>query len=113
MLLEHEICVGDLYAWDYSTVTHPMPGCNLFKILEDTKSDFSRLIVESVDGCLVFDCGPHCLTTVKRSLERLNVLNSIEPPEENTHERWVYDQEVKNLSKFKDAYDKHLLKEKK
>jgi hypothetical protein len=107
MLLNNEINVGGLYAWDVIGVGEPRLGCNLFTILEDTQSDFGRLIVESLDGCITFSCGEHCLVTAEKAMKRLNILEALGAPEDDSHAKWSYDRELKYLRLFKSAYDLH------
>lgn len=103
---KNEINVGGLYAWD-TKVTEPTLGCNLFTILEDSHSDYGRLLVESLDGCITFSCGEHCLVIAEKAMKRLNVLEALDVPEDDSCAKWSYDRELKYLRLFKSAYDLH------
>jgi len=107
MLLEKEIIVGGLYAWDTSS-TNPAIGCNLFTISEDTKSDCGRLIVTSIDGLRTQSCGEHCLISAETAIKRLEILRNIAIDEYDSHEQWCYDKEVKYLKAFEQAYSTYM-----
>lgn len=104
MLLHNEIKKGGLYAWD-PKVTEPQIGCNLFTIIERCGD---RIIFESIDGKIIETVGSHCLIPAERALQRLRVLNGMEPPKEGSHERRSYDRELKYLTQFKNALDEYI-----
>ena len=107
MLLEKEIIVGGLYAWDTST-TEPHIGCNLFTISEDTKHECGRLIVTSIDGLTTQSCGEHCLVSAETAIKRLEILSNIAIEEYDTHQQWCYDRETKYLKAFEKAYNTYM-----
>lgn len=80
MLLEKEVNIGDLYAWDTS-ICAPRSGCTIFKILEDHKGKKNnRLVVESIDGHVIFTTSPDTLIPMERAIKRLNVLLNLNEP---------------------------------
>ena len=104
MLLHNEIKKGGLYAWDLK-VTEPELGCNLFTII---KVENDRITYESIDGKMMETVGSHCFVPAERALQRLKVLNEIEPPKEGSHERWKYDRELMYLAQFKKSFDEYI-----
>ena len=102
MLTKNEITSEGYYAWDTS-VTEPKIGCNLYRIL--SKDSNGLLTVESLDGCVIMNCGSHCLITAERAMKRLSILKNINPPEDDSHGKWSYDREKKYLEAFESAFN--------
>ena len=106
MLMDNEIKVGELYAWDsVGFCSDPDNGCNLWTI-RDASGDL--LVAESLDGCVITRFGSHCLIPAERSLKRLEILRGMKKPEEKSHELWKYERELKNLTAFETAYNAYV-----
>lgn len=102
MLLNEEVVIGDIYAWD-THITLPDLGCNVFTIIKKEKDNL--VTIESLDGYLRRTVGLHCLMTVEVAFKRLELLRKIEVPE-NSKEKWSYDRELNYLTLFEEAYNK-------
>ena len=106
MLMNNEIKVGEIYAWDtLGLCSNGELGCHLWTI---RSVDEELLTVESLDGGVITRFGSHCLIPAQRALKRLEILRGLEKPESDTHERWKYNREVEHLTAFETAYNAYV-----
>ena len=95
MLLENEIKIGEVYAWDVDTMISSLHiGTYTVKLLS---VDDGAGILESVESGEVFTSSLHHLTSIDRIKRMYDVYASTET--EDSHTKWSRDRKIERMGR--------------
>lgn len=96
MLLDNEIKIGEVYAYDIEhNLSSLHMGTYTVKLI-DIQPD-GLLLVESVETGELFMCGKHTLTSLGRIKRMIKGYENVNYEELEDYEKWLYDKRIKRM----------------